>query len=146
MVTDMLSRRAAAEKPPLSTTCPNTVRLVSRSSAIVDYPLPLEGPFQDTPIIKSGKPAHPCRRAQAVWRLRGDAMTTKSVPKSQPSRRLVKRGALVALVVGAVAAGARYGYAYLTTGRYLQSTDDAYVRADYTIVAPKVSGYVADVL
>ena len=31
IVTDMLRRRAAAEKPPHSTTRPNTVRLVSRS-------------------------------------------------------------------------------------------------------------------
>jgi membrane fusion protein, multidrug efflux system len=58
----------------------------------------------------------------------------------------VKRLALAALLLGAVAAGARFGHHYWTTGRYLQSTDDAYVRADFTIVAPKVSGYIAEVL
>jgi membrane fusion protein (multidrug efflux system) len=31
-------------------------------------------------------------------------------------------------------------------GRYLESTDDAYVKADSTIVSPKVSGYIASVL
>src|SRR6185369_11764378 len=35
---------------------------------------------------------------------------------------------------------------YLTTGRYLETTDDAYVKADSTIVAPKVSGYIGEVL
>src|SRR6185437_10971013 len=35
---------------------------------------------------------------------------------------------------------------YLTTGRYLESTDDAYVKANSTIIAPKVSGYIAEVL
>ena len=39
-----------------------------------------------------------------------------------------------------------FGYGYLTTGRDLESTDDAYVKADSTIVSPKVSGYLADVL
>jgi len=32
------------------------------------------------------------------------------------------------------------------TGRYLETTDDAYVKADSTIIAPKVSGYIAEVL
>src|SRR6202795_5348085 len=31
-------------------------------------------------------------------------------------------------------------------GRFLESTDDAYVHADSTIVAPKVSGYLSEVL
>jgi multidrug resistance efflux pump len=34
----------------------------------------------------------------------------------------------------------------LTTGRYLETTDDAYVKADSTIISPKVSGYIAEVL
>ena len=38
------------------------------------------------------------------------------------------------------------GYDYWTVGRYLESTDDAYVKADSTIIAPKVSGYIAKVL
>ena len=34
----------------------------------------------------------------------------------------------------------------LATGRYLETTDDAYVKADSTIIAPKVSGYISEVL
>jgi membrane fusion protein, multidrug efflux system len=64
----------------------------------------------------------------------------------RPSRRAIKRAVLaLALMVG-VAGTADFGYGYLTTGRYLETTDDAYVKADSTIVAPKVSGYLADVL
>jgi membrane fusion protein (multidrug efflux system) len=60
-------------------------------------------------------------------------------------RHFAKRlGLVVALLVG-TAGGAYYGYDYWTTGRYLVSTDDAYVKTDSTIVAPKVSGYVAEV-
>jgi membrane fusion protein (multidrug efflux system) len=64
----------------------------------------------------------------------------------RPSRRAIKRVALgLALTLGIAAVG-DFGYSYLTTGRYLESTDDAYVKADSTIVAPKVSGYIAKVL
>ncbi len=49
--------------------------------------------------------------------------------------------------VGAIAlAGAgTFGWYWVTTGRFLESTDDAYVQADYTTIAPKVSGYIAQV-
>ena len=61
------------------------------------------------------------------------------------SRRSLKRAALgLALLAGSVAA-AHFGYDYWTVGRFLESTDDAYVQADYTTVAPKVSGYIAAV-
>jgi membrane fusion protein, multidrug efflux system len=64
----------------------------------------------------------------------------------RPSRKAIQRTALaLALTLGIVAA-ADFGYGYLTTGRYLESTDDAYVKADSTIVSPKVSGYIAQVL
>jgi membrane fusion protein, multidrug efflux system len=65
-----------------------------------------------------------------------------------PSRRRarLKRGALaLALLAGTALAGS-YGHSYWTTGRYLESTDDAYVKADYTTVAPKVAGYIGEVL
>jgi len=64
----------------------------------------------------------------------------------RPSRQAIRRAAVgLALAIGAAVAG-DYGYDYLKTGRYLESTDDAYVKADSTIIAPKVSGYIAKVL
>jgi membrane fusion protein (multidrug efflux system) len=63
-----------------------------------------------------------------------------------PSRRALKRtAAALAITLIAVTAG-DLAYDYLTIGRYLESTDDAYVKADSTIIAPKVSGYLAEVL
>jgi membrane fusion protein (multidrug efflux system) len=64
----------------------------------------------------------------------------------RPSRLAIKRAALALAVALGVAVAADFGYGYLSTGRYLESTDDAYVKADSTIVSPKVSGYIADVL
>jgi membrane fusion protein, multidrug efflux system len=62
------------------------------------------------------------------------------------SRRAIKRAVLALTLMVGVAGTADFGYSYLTTGRYLETTDDAYVKADSTIVAPKVSGYLAEVL
>src|SRR5258708_9351278 len=67
-------------------------------------------------------------------------------PKLRPSRQAIKRAALALAVALGVAGAADFGYGYLTTGRYLETTDDAYVKADSTIVSPKVSGYIAQVL
>jgi membrane fusion protein, multidrug efflux system len=57
-------------------------------------------------------------------------------------RRLLMAGSAAALL----AASAWYGWDYWTVGRFLVSTDDAYVKADNTTIAPKVSGYLTEVL
>src|ERR1700758_2543226 len=57
-------------------------------------------------------------------------------------RRLLMAGAAIAVLSGAV----WYGWDYWTVGRFLVSTDDAYIKADNTTIAPKVSGYLTDVL
>jgi membrane fusion protein, multidrug efflux system len=57
-------------------------------------------------------------------------------------RRLLLASAAVAVLSGAV----WYGWDYWTVGRFLVSTDDAYVKADNTTIAPKVSGYLSAVL
>ena len=64
----------------------------------------------------------------------------------RPSARAIRRAALALAISLGTLAVADVGYSYLTTGRYLESTDDAYVKADSTIVAPKVSGIIAQVL
>jgi membrane fusion protein, multidrug efflux system len=62
------------------------------------------------------------------------------------SRHAIKRAAIgLALALG-IAAAVDYGYGYVTVGRYLEATDDAYVKADSTLISPKVSGYIAEVL
>jgi len=59
-----------------------------------------------------------------------------------PLRRLLLIGASVLALTGA----GHYGWDYWTIGRSQVSTDDAYVKADSTTIAPKVSGYIASVL
>ncbi|ULU24468.1 HlyD family secretion protein [Dyella terrae] len=63
-----------------------------------------------------------------------------------PSSRRSKAGKIllpVAIVLAVIALLA-LGY-WWAVGRFMQSTDDAYLRADNVTVAPKVSGYVTDV-
>jgi membrane fusion protein, multidrug efflux system len=64
----------------------------------------------------------------------------------RPSRQAIKRAALALVLALGIAGAADFGYDYLTHGRYLEATDDAYVKADSTIISPKVSGYIAQVL
>jgi membrane fusion protein (multidrug efflux system) len=54
-------------------------------------------------------------------------------------RRVLLTGAAVALL----ATASWYGWEYWSVGRFLVSTDDAYVKADNTTIAPKVSGYLS---
>ncbi|MFJ7356199.1 HlyD family secretion protein [Phyllobacterium sp. NPDC097923] len=66
-------------------------------------------------------------------------------PHKQPPRN-VRKLLLFGAAVIVVGLGAKVGWHYWTVGRFQESTDDAYVKADSTIVAPKVSGYVREVL
>ena len=61
--------------------------------------------------------------------------------KAGPGRRIVLLG------IGAVVliAGVIWGVRWWTVGRFMESTDDAYLQADSVTIAPKVSGYVAEV-
>lgn len=63
-----------------------------------------------------------------------------------PSRAVIKRVAFGLALTAGIATAADYGHHYWTVGRFQQTTDDAYVKADSTTVAPKVSGYIAAVL
>ena len=74
------------------------------------------------------------------------AAEQKAKTNLRPSRQAIKRAALALATALGVAAATDFGHYYLTSGRYLETTDDAYVKADSTIIAPKVSGYIAQVL
>src|SRR5262245_53011443 len=61
---------------------------------------------------------------------------TQPVAAKRPFRRILMTTAAAVLLAGAVWGGDYYW----TVGRFLVSTDDAYVKADNTTIAPKVSG------
>jgi membrane fusion protein (multidrug efflux system) len=60
--------------------------------------------------------------------------------------RGVSRRHLLALGVSLVAiATAAYGAQWATTGRFIETTDDAYVGGDVTAIAPHVAGFVSEI-
>ncbi|WP_237477778.1 HlyD family secretion protein [Lichenibacterium dinghuense] len=59
-----------------------------------------------------------------------------------PKRRK-KRVVLPLLLAAALGGGGFEGYRYFVEGRFLVTTDDAYVKADMSTIAAKVAGYVS---
>ena len=64
-----------------------------------------------------------------------------------PAIRAGVRRRTLLLSLGAVVliAGIAWGVHWWTVGRFIESTDDAYLQADSVTIAPKISGYVAEV-
>src|SRR5882757_8404041 len=90
-------------------------------------------------------PAPPVAAAAAVLAADQIAFVPAAAPVAARKlnlRKLLSTGAALAVLAGA----AWYGWDYWTVGQYLVSTDDAYVRADSTTIAPKVAGYLLQVL
>ena len=76
-----------------------------------------------------------------------NALALSAAPGKAPSRRLSPRKLLLGTVAALAAGGAAwFGYDWWTIGRFMVSTDDAYVEAYNTTIAAKVPGYVASVL
>ena len=75
-----------------------------------------------------------------------DVSGTGSGAKPIRNRRRTLRSALFgAGVIGLLTTGTLYGQYWWKTGRFLASTDDAYLQADNVIISPKVSGYLLSV-
>jgi membrane fusion protein, multidrug efflux system len=69
------------------------------------------------------------------------------VPTRETRKRLSpKRLALAGAAFAILAAAGWYGHDWWTTGRFIESTDDAYVGGNVTSIAPHVGGFIAEVL
>ena len=61
------------------------------------------------------------------------------------AKRSVRRFILPLVALAGVGYGLHYAHYYFTEGRFLVSTDDAYVGASVVIISPKIAGYVVEV-
>lgn len=57
-----------------------------------------------------------------------------------------RRGSLIVVGILVVVGASAYGAYWGVKGRFIQSTDDAYVNGDVTVIAPHVPGYIAQIL
>ena len=65
-------------------------------------------------------------------------------PAPRPPRR--KRAVIAAAALAVLGAAGFYGYGWWTDGRFLISTDDAYIQSDMVAVSARVAGQVGEVL
>jgi membrane fusion protein (multidrug efflux system) len=86
----------------------------------------------DTPQARATEAPVPASPLSAKAKLAG-------IVKANRTRLMLGAGLVV------LAAAGWYGVDYAIAGRYMISTDDAYVRADATTLAAKVAGYVATI-
>jgi membrane fusion protein, multidrug efflux system len=93
----------------------------------------------ERPVAKSAPAAAPPVQA---------ASNAPAIEAEQPApaKNRLRRMLLASAGLAVLGAGAYFGWSYWTVGRFEVSTDDAYVQADNTTIAPKVSGYLATVL
>ena len=68
------------------------------------------------------------------------APTAPAAANGDGNRRIRTVLFIVLAVIAVVGIG--YGVRWLVYGRYIESTDDAYLRADTVTVAPRVNGYI----
>ena len=76
----------------------------------------------------------------AVAGERVEQMDASAAKTGTRRRALLLSAGAILLIVSAV-----WGLRWWTVGRFIESTDDAYLQADSVTIAPKVSGYVAEV-
>ncbi|HEX7792662.1 MAG TPA: HlyD family secretion protein [Afipia sp.] len=70
-----------------------------------------------------------------------DAVGQSAKPKSKMRKRV-----LVGVGAAAALAGIYFGYHYMVIGRYMVTTDDAYVRANNSTMGAKIAGHISKVL
>jgi membrane fusion protein, multidrug efflux system len=70
--------------------------------------------------------------------------TGRNATRAGRGRWSLKQMLIAAGALLSIAAAAGYGNYYWRTGRFLVSTDDAYVQAHSVLISPKVSGYLSE--
>ncbi len=108
---------------------------VSRSLEIDPSMAPKAAPARAD--ANPGLPAPPADKA--------DSQAVATVPPPAAKRGGVRRLVLAAIALVVVGAGGYFGYEWWVNGRFIVSTDDAYVAADTSTVTSKIAGYVKSV-
>jgi membrane fusion protein (multidrug efflux system) len=91
-----------------------------------------------TPLVRPVQTNHANR-----FELNGD---TDSSPPKQNRQPSFKRAAVIALIALVGVGVGKLAYDWWAVGRFTQTTDDAYIGGDVTVIAPKVAGFVSQIM
>ncbi|MDB6144650.1 MAG: hemolysin [Pseudomonas sp.] len=69
--------------------------------------------------------------------------TDTAVAQKKPALTL-KRLVMLVLLAAALVFAVWFGIHWWTVGRFIESTDDAYIGGDVTVIGPKVAGYITE--
>ena len=92
--------------------------------------------------VTTQAPVNPAQQAQPMLASSGQGGALAPIAKAKP-RRSIRSLILPAIILAAVGFGGTKAYDWFVNGRFLVSTDDAYVNADTAIIAAKVAGHVS---
>ncbi len=98
-----------------------------------------------SPVAAPASPGHAVPAVQSGQVTAVDPGPPKDGEIVTKRRSAFRRFVLPLVVLAVVGYGLKFGYDWYVEGRFLVGTDDAYVRADMSIIAAKVSGLVAAV-
>ena len=112
----------------------------------LERPAPVPAP-RPRPMAVDGIDGVHDRLQTLKARVAPPSMPSDAAPRrDRAARRPWRTRLLVGASLLALAGAAELGWRYWTVGRFEVSTDDAYVKADNTTIAPKVAGYIGAVL
>jgi len=94
------------------------------------------------PSLKTDATPRADRREPTTAR---EAATAKPADAETAKPRSPRKPIFMGIGAIALIAGVWFAYQYITVGRFIVSTDDAYVGVHMSIISPKVSAYVVDV-
>ncbi|MGO9421727.1 HlyD family efflux transporter periplasmic adaptor subunit [Roseiarcus sp.] len=115
---------------------------------MADSPAAVSEPATESRAVTTAQPAGvpattPAAGVPAAPRPGGaPPATTQSAPKRSG---VVRRFILPVVLLAAVGYAGKFGYDYFVEGRFLVSTDDAYVGANTAIIAAKAAGHLLQV-
>ncbi|ARQ11759.1 EmrA family multidrug resistance transporter protein [Rhizobium etli] len=109
----------------------NVARIVSENAEAEEAKVAVVAEAPTAEVLE--KPAAPAQSAPA------------QAPLAPPAAKKRRSPVLPIVVLALLAGGGWYGYEWWTNGRFMVSTDDAYIEGDIATISPKVTGYVAKV-
>ncbi|MCB8819819.1 HlyD family secretion protein [Microvirga rosea] len=103
--------------------------------------------YRDEDTRSKGEEPSPLveKAAPAASAPQGDTAASPPVTKGKAKRGPGKKPIILAILLAALGFGGYEGFNWWKTGRFMVSTDDAYVQADITIMSAKISGYIQSV-